>query len=152
MMKLLAIAFVLAAGCSAAHPEPVSVHPLFADEPWYRAKTQPERTFEGTLIENPAPREKHYFRPSNRYLLKGAETWEVYTPSRDEVLAPFLGTRVRLIGKLVETDIEGVQRREIWPARLEVLSPAAVRDAATAGVPTPRSRAAGTTPAMRRGS
>lgn len=146
-----ALALVFSMSCSAANPEPTSVHPLLAAEPWYLANAQPERMFEGTLIENPAPREKHYFRRTNRYLLKGAgETWEVYTPSRDETLAPFAGNRVRLIGKLVETDVEGIKRREIWPARLEVISPE--RDTAAAIAPTPRSRAGGTRPATPRGS
>jgi hypothetical protein len=156
-MKRLATALLLTAalvtGCSAANPEPAAVqHRLLADEPWYRANPQPERAFEGTLVENRAPRDKHYFRRSNRYLLQGSETWQVYSPSRDEALAPFAGTHVRLIGKLVETDVEGIRRREIWPARLEAISATVARDGVAAGGPTRRSPGAGTTPATRRGS
>jgi len=38
-----------------------------------------------------------------------------------ELLAPYVGKRIKLIGKAVDMEVVGRQHREIWAARLEVL-------------------------------
>ena len=46
---------------------------------------------------------------------------EVYVGARPELLAPYVGHKVRLVGKAVDAEVEGKSHAEIWPARLELL-------------------------------
>jgi len=98
-------------------------HVLFANEAWYLASDVPEQTFEGTIVVNPAAPAKPSFHRVNRYLLETSSgTWEIYTGGRDDVLAPFAGKRVHVIGKPVETNVTGVTHRELWPGRVSIRS------------------------------
>jgi hypothetical protein len=93
---------------------------LFADEPWYSASEASEQTFDGVLMANPEVPARPTFHRVNRYVLNGERaSWEVYTGGHDDGIEAFAGRRIRLIGKAVETNVEGRVHREIWPARLE---------------------------------
>ncbi len=55
---------------------------------------------------------------------------EVYDGGQPELLAPYVGKKIKLIGKAAERSVEGKVYAEIWPARLEV-----VEEPAAPGLP-----------------
>ncbi len=101
---------------------------LFADESWYKDQKGEEKDFVGLLSRAPA-------RPGgavgvgrfNPYRItmtddKGKQSErEVYAGAHPELLAPYLGHKIKLIGKAVDTEVEGKQHAEVWPARVELL-------------------------------
>ena len=104
---------------------------LFADESWYKNRKADEQDFVGVLS-------KSTDRPAgtvgvgrfNPYRLtmnhNGKQTErEVYAGAHPEYLAPYVGKKIKLIGKAVETAVEGKTHAEIWPALLEVVGAAA---------------------------
>src|SRR5262249_22922181 len=119
--------FALAAGLVLAVPLPDNPRrvELFAAEAWYRNEDAREQEFVGLLTR--------FARPatgSNRYnpyrlLLDGKkEIREVHVADKVEILAAYVGRRVRIVGKVVDAEGELRRHREIWPARLEVLEEA----------------------------
>lgn len=104
--------------------------PLCAGEAWYREAKAAEAVFEGVVERTPSTGQLGPPTRFNAYRL----TWtdaagkavvrEVYAPGQAQRLAPYLGQRVRLVGKAVDTVADGKTYHEIWPARLE--PPAAV--------------------------
>ena len=126
-MSALLVA-VLLVSC-AAFPDP-DAHPparreLFAAEPWYKGMEGKEQTFIGTLSRVDRGKDVVGFGRFNPYRLKLADgqVREVHVGGRPELLAPYAGRRVRLIGKAVDMEVEGRQHHEIWPARVELLPP-----------------------------
>jgi hypothetical protein len=99
--------------------------PFFADEDWYQKATPKETTFDGTIERTPTSGQIGKPARFNTYRL----TWttpdgtkmvrEVYTPGKSQLLTAHLGKRVRIVGKAVDTTVEGKTYAEIWPARLE---------------------------------
>jgi hypothetical protein len=106
-------------------PERPGVVPFFADEDWYRKAAGAESTFEGTIERTPTTGQIGKPKRFNTYRL----TWttpdgtrivrEVYAPGKAQFLAIHVGKRVRIVGKAVDTTVDGKTYAEIWPARLE---------------------------------
>ncbi len=101
---------------------------LFADDSWYKGQKGEEKSFTGVLSRAAeAPKGAVGFGRVNPYRLtmtddKGQQSVrEVYTGARPELLAPYVGHKVRLVGKAVDAEVEGKAHAEIWPARLELL-------------------------------
>src|SRR5947209_6600797 len=101
---------------------------LFAGEDWYKSQKGDERTFVGLLQRIDRAKGAIGFGRMNHYRLvmndKGKQdVREVYVGGKMELLAPYVGKRIRLTGKAVDMALEGRTYREIWPARLEVIAP-----------------------------
>ncbi|HBI45395.1 MAG TPA: hypothetical protein DDY78_21465 [Planctomycetales bacterium] len=103
---------------------------LFADESWYKNRKADEQDFVGVLSKAPErPGGTVGIGRFNLYRLtmnhNGKQTErEVYAGSHPEYFAPYVGKRIKLIGKAVETEVEGKVYAEIWPALLEVVGAA----------------------------
>ncbi len=104
---------------------------LFADESWYKNRKADEQDFIGILSRVPERTGGTVgVGRFNPYLLTmnhdGKQTErEVYAGTHPEYLAPYVDKKIKLIGKAVETDVEGKAHSEIWPALLEVVGAAA---------------------------
>ena len=104
----------------AAKPEVVT---LLADDDTYRKAKEREVYFEGVLERNKGTGQigADRFNLYRLVLDDSAKTArELYVPGKGAQLATHVGKRVRITGKLIETDIDGKKYVEIWPARLEV--------------------------------
>jgi hypothetical protein len=99
---------------------------LLADDAAYQKAKGKEVVFEGVLERNPGNK----LGPAGRfnvYRLAMEEsgkpaTRDLYLPGKAALLALHVGKRVRLVGKLVETEDDGKKYVEIWPARFEIAS------------------------------
>jgi len=116
------LTFVFLAVAIPVPEEPASVA-LFADAAWYKDQPAKEETFVGVLTRftrtGPiGPRFNAY-----RLILDGTapDLREVHVADKGDAVAPFVGKKVKLVGKAVETDADGRRLREVWPARLVVL-------------------------------
>jgi PrcB C-terminal len=100
---------------------------LFADESWYKNRKADEQDFVGVLSRIPERKGGTIgIGRFNAYRLtmnnNGEQTErEVYAGAHPEYLASYAGKRIKLIGKAVETEVEGKVYAEIWPAVLEVI-------------------------------
>ena len=92
---------------------------LFADESWYKNRKADEQDFVGFLSRVPERkcgtigigRFNAYRLTMNK---NGKQTErEVYAGAHPEYLAPYVGKRIKLIGKAVETEVEGKVYAEI---------------------------------------
>jgi hypothetical protein len=105
-----------------AEPSP-GVVPLFAEEAWYREARPPEAVFEGTLERTPTTGTiggPGRFNPY-RLAFKGTPpARELYLPGKAYLLAAHVGQAVRVVGKAVDTEVDGGTHHEIWPARVEL--------------------------------
>src|SRR4051794_5285071 len=106
---------------------------LFAEESWYKNRKADEQDFVGVLSRVPertggtvgVGRFNPYRLTMNN---NGKQTErEVYAGAHPEYLAPYVGQKIKLIGKAVETEVAGKTHAEIWPALLEVVGAAAER-------------------------
>lgn len=122
---------VFAAGCflflQAGSPNPPAKLELFAKEPWYKAQQGNETAFVGVLKKAARPKAYSFgrFVPYQLVLEGNAQpsVRGVYVGSAQKILDPYVGRRVKLIGKPVEfRKLEGKDYSEIWPARLELLA------------------------------
>ena len=52
-----------------------------------------------------------------------ATVYEIYIAGKGELLEPFLGKEVKVIGKPVSMEVEGRKHNEVWPARVELIEP-----------------------------
>ena len=133
LLTLLLSGALAAAPAPADKADPPAQRELFAKEDWYKNQAGKEETFEGTLQRIERPKGVVGFGRFNPYrLVMKGDTREVYVGSQGKLLDPYVGKRIRLTGKAVTLEVEGRTHREIWPARLELLSPAA-GDSAPAG-------------------
>jgi hypothetical protein len=97
---------------------------LLAEEAVYQKAKEKEISFDGILERNaggklgPAGRFNVY-RLATEESGK-ATTHDLYVPGKAALLALYVGKRVRILGKLVETEDDGKKYVELWPARLEI--------------------------------
>jgi hypothetical protein len=99
---------------------------LLADDPAYQKARGGEAVFEGVLERNPGGKLGAGGR-FNIYRLALEESGkpmarDLYLPGNGAALALHVGKRVRVVGKLIETEDDGKKYLEIWPARLEIAS------------------------------
>lgn len=112
-------------GLDAVQPPVVS---LFGSETWYRWAREGETTFEGVLQPGATAGGPDSRGRSSPYRLSSTDlqgrlvVHELYMPSKARLLTVYLGKRVRIFGKAVDTTSRGVTYHELWPARVEVLS------------------------------
>ncbi len=101
---------------------------LFGGEDWYKGQPGKEEEFVGLLEgSRRAGGKAPGFGRFNPYrLVMGGEgkksVREVYNGGKPELLAPYVGQKVKLVGKAVDMEVEGTDHHEIWPARLEQLA------------------------------
>jgi hypothetical protein len=100
---------------------------LLANEKSYQEAKAEEKQIEGLLEINPGSGK---IGLSDRFCSfrfswvsddGKASALPIYMAGKDARLGPFLGYRVRITGKVVEGDAQGVKTTELWPASLEVL-------------------------------
>src|SRR5262245_34187977 len=126
MFSMLVCSFLsLAPAAADSAKEPPPKKDLFVKEDWYKNSEGKEQEFTGTLKY--APRAKGVvgfgrFNPFTLEMVGKEGTREVYVGGKEELLKPYAGKRIKLIGKAVDMEVEGKQHKEIWPARLEVQS------------------------------
>lgn len=96
---------------------------LFAKEGWYKEQEGKEQEFVG-ILRNADKKGGVGFGRFNPYRLEMMrdEVREVYVGGKPALLAPYVGTQVKITGKAVDMEVEGRRHREIWPARLEVVA------------------------------
>jgi hypothetical protein len=122
-MTVALLCLCLAASPGAADSGAVT---LLADDEAYRKARGDEAVFEGALERNPGGKLGAGGR-FNVYRLAMEEggkpiARDLYVPGKGAALALHVGKRVRVVGKLVETEDDGKKYLEIWPARLEIAS------------------------------
>jgi hypothetical protein len=116
-----------------------AVVPLFAEEKWYKDAAPAAQPFEGVLDwmrgqgRIGLPSRYHTFRlqwlDGEKLIVR-----PIYANGKDYLLSPYVGHRVRLSAKAVETEIDGKQVTELWPAQLEDLGPAPANALAGIGI------------------
>jgi hypothetical protein len=117
----------LSAALAAEPAEGQAVVPLAAGEAWYKGAKGDELPFEGVLERNPGSGKLGPPTRYNAYRLAWIDAAghpggrEVYLPEKAYLLEEFLGRKVRLVGKAIDSEADGKTYRELWPARLEVL-------------------------------
>jgi hypothetical protein len=131
MLATLTAALLLSAPPTPAPPPAAADAPpasldLFRKEGWYTDQKGKEQDFVGVLSKAapPAAAAPGRFNPYRLTMNddKGKQTVrEVYVGAHPELLAPYVGRKIKLIGKPVEAEAEGQTRSEIWPAHLELL-------------------------------
>jgi hypothetical protein len=92
---------------------------LFAKEAWYKSQDGKEQTFVGVVHEVKGG--GIGFGRFNPYRLEMTvdgkkDVREIYIGGKPKLMAPYVGKRIKLVGKAVEIGVEGKQHREIWPA------------------------------------
>lgn len=127
-VSLISVCLSLALGVpdpgATAPPKPAPL-PLFANEAWYKDASGAEKGFEGTVELNPAPGEIGRPKRFNTYRLVWSTsdgtkvTREIYAPGKAQFIGLYVGKRIRLVGKAVDTKADDKTYAEIWPARLE---------------------------------
>jgi hypothetical protein len=128
-MNAVLLLTLLAASPAADPPakdEPPAKKELFAAEDWYKGEKGKEEEFVGTLSKEKAGGVGFdRFNPFRLTMTdaKGNKTVrEVYGGGKDDLLNPYVGKKVKLVGKAVDMEVEGKSHREIWPARLELIA------------------------------
>ncbi len=132
MLTGVLLALACAAPVEAKKGSPPPKVELFARESWYRDRKGAEQAFVGLLRYHPRPKGVATVGRHNDFslLMMGKDgAREVYAGGKPELLRPFVGRQVKIIGKPVELEVVGQVHREIWPARIEVV-PAAAKVAA----------------------
>ncbi len=104
----------------------INKKPIFATAAWYKNKKGKEEEFVGILSKVNRGKGVVGSGRFNPYRLsmksgKKLDQREVYIGDKGILLDPYLGKKVKLIGKRVDWRIEGQAHREIWPAYLVVL-------------------------------
>jgi hypothetical protein len=93
---------------------------IFADEPWYRDRSEPERNWEGVLAEREVGAGPDTRQALGHVLQVGDRSLPVYAPSQRATLKPFVNRRVLVVGRLVDLAGEGFGE-ELWPGWIRVL-------------------------------
>jgi hypothetical protein len=113
---------------------------LLADSEEYKAARPAEAAYEGVVENNPGDGGVGKPTRFNPYRLTGKDSAgkefarELYAPGKSLLLAAYVGKRVRVTGKWVDTAADGRTYPELWPARLEEVAVAAAPPAKTDGV------------------
>jgi hypothetical protein len=97
-------------------PRPVEI---FAKEAFYK-----EVEWVGILKKTPQKDGVIGFGRVNPFRLEmeGNKVREVYIGGKPKLLDPYVGKKVKIVGKAVDMEVEGRQHHEIWPASLVVLA------------------------------
>jgi len=99
---------------------------LLAETTAYRAAKPAELIYEGVLQRNPGSGKIgvrfNPFRLAARDGAGKALLYDMLVPDQAQLLAGQVGQRVRIVGKLFSTEIDGKTVQELWPARLEPIS------------------------------
>ncbi|MCS6977732.1 MAG: hypothetical protein NZM31_12100 [Gemmatales bacterium] len=96
---------------------------ILADQPWYQQAPEPEIEFEGKLDYQPGDGRIGIPPRYGVFRIIGVEEGKpisrrIYTEDRDHLLAPLVGRRVRMVGKVVSRDSESGKSVEFWPGRV----------------------------------
>ncbi len=75
---------------------------VFADQDWYRSRTEPERVWTGRFEKNPEPSGQLNTRSRPFVLESGGDKLLVYAAAVDQLLAPLVGRQVEGRGKVVD--------------------------------------------------
>ena len=107
----------------AAFPDPATVE-LFAKEGWYKDTKGPEVDFVGVLRKADQRKGVVGFGRNNPFRLEmdGNKVREVYVGGNLKILDPYVGKKIKLVGKPVDMEVEGRNHKEIWAASLVVLA------------------------------
>jgi hypothetical protein len=110
--------------CGQASPPPTLE--MFANESFYKEQAGKEETFTGVLSKINRAKGVIGFGRFNPVTLKMADgkVREVYLGGKLDLLDPYIGKTVKLVGKAVDMEVEGRNHLEIWAARLEVVADA----------------------------
>jgi hypothetical protein len=120
----------LLAGAAVAAEEkkddPPAKKELFAKEDWYKGQQGKEQDFVGVLQKEKGGGDIGFGR-FNPYRLEMTidgkkAVREVYIGGKPELIAAYVGKKVKLTGKAVDMEVEGKEHREIWPARIELVT------------------------------
>jgi hypothetical protein len=121
----LGTAAFLAVEEAAKSGEPPQKKELFAQEDWYKSQPGKEQTFVG-VVQKAAGGGIGFgrFNPYRLVMTAGKlkEVREIYIGGQQQQLAPYVGKTVKIIGKAVDMEVVGQKHREIWPARLELIT------------------------------
>src|ERR1051326_2080693 len=102
--------------------DPPAKKDLFAKQDWYAGQEGKEQEFVGVLKKIERKGDVGFGR-SNPYRLEmDKEVREVYMGGKPELLAAYVGKKIKLVGKAVDMELEGKQYHEIWPARVEFIA------------------------------
>jgi len=92
---------------------------IYADQAFYREAAEPEQVLTGTLARHESPLGPANRPHSFRLQTDDGRLLDVYaTPAAHERLAPLVGARLRIRGKLVDLSREGFGV-ELWIGELE---------------------------------
>src|SRR5436190_18672153 len=96
---------------------------LFAKEEWYKNTKGEVQNFVGILRKSERGKGIVGFGRTNPFRLEmdGNKIREVYVGGKPNLLDPYIGKKVKLIGKAVDMEVEGRHHHEIWAASLVVL-------------------------------
>jgi len=92
---------------------------VFASEPWYRSRPEPEHMRHGALVKTRIVAGPKARTALTHALRTDREEIAVYGAGVGEVLAPFVGKRVTIVAKLVDLSSEGFDK-ELWIGRIEI--------------------------------
>jgi len=120
-MQSLAISTVLFLAALPSQENATTVK-LFAEEPWYKTMKGEPTMFEGVLKKTERAKNIIGFGRFNPFRLEMADgkVREVYHGGKPTLLDPYVGKKVKIVGKAVDMEVEGRMHREIWPASLTV--------------------------------
>jgi hypothetical protein len=97
---------------------------LNANTAWYKEAKSTETALEGVVQRTPTtgrvglPTRFNAFQFSWTDATGQNLTREIHAPDKAHLLGDYIEQRVRLVGKLVDTDVDGKTYQELWPARL----------------------------------
>src|SRR5713226_7493869 len=113
---------------------------LNANTTWYKEAKPTEMALEGVVKRTPTtgrvgpPTRFNAFQFTWTDATGQTLTREIHAPDKAHLLGDYIEQRVRLVGKLVDTDVDGKTYQELWPARLESLKGPAAKLHAKDGV------------------
>ncbi len=102
--------------------DPPAKKELFAGEEWYKKQEGKEQEFVGVLEKSKDAGKIGFGRMNPYRLVMKNDVREVYIGGKPQILADYVGKTIKLTGKAVDIGVEGKNHREIWPARLEVVT------------------------------
>lgn len=121
MLTATLLVFALGAGEPAGRDKPAPRLELFGKEDWYKSQKGKEQAFIGVLKKVDRGGDVGIGRFNPYRLEMAKETREVHVGGAPKMLAPYVGMKVKVVGKPVEIEVVGRIHKEIWPARLEVI-------------------------------